>query len=111
MLQREKGSFHALIQDWKYNFTITFLNHAILSLKGQFSLKSKSSGSAIYSSRLFWGELLSFGDINCGALCLLSNIIKPDGTQRVELNASQNTIKKCIFQNHLVTQDNPQILL
>lgn len=43
-----------------------------------------------YPSRLFWCEVLSFGDV-----CLPSNIIEQDGTQFVVLEkAPKNTFEK-----------------
>ena len=58
----------------------------IWSLKGQFTPINKMhifpfTCSAIYPSRLFWRELLSFGDIDHnGAFRLLLNIWNPNGT-------------------------------
>lgn len=42
--------------------------------------------------RLFWNELLSFGDISCTDVRLLSNIIELDGASLVFLKASSSVI-------------------
>lgn len=53
-------------------------------LSGQFTPKSKTpiffllTCSAMYSSRLFWCELLSCVDISYRGVCLLSNIVELD---------------------------------
>lgn len=50
--------------------------------------------SAIYPSRLFWSELLSFGHRNA---CILSNTKELDVAQLVVLNAPKNTFEKLCF--------------
>ena len=46
--------------------------------------------SAIHSSRLFWCELPSFRDIGCRDVCLHSDIMELDGTQRVVVRAPKH---------------------
>lgn len=48
-----------------------------------------------YPSRLFWWESLSFGDISCHDVCLLSSIMKPERTLFV---VAKNTFWKCCIE-------------
>lgn len=63
----------------------TVPGHFVFLKKGQFTPKNQKyifyslTCSAIYSSRLFWGDF-SFGDISSRAFCLFLNIIELDWT-------------------------------
>ena len=62
--------------------------HAVLDLKGQFTLKSKiHTGSAVCI------QLNCFGDTDFRGVCLLLNIMELDGTQPVVLKAPKNTFE------------------
>lgn len=60
-------------------------------------------------SRLFWCELLSFGDIGHRDVCRLSKMMEVDSTFLVVLKALKNALKN--WNHDLVTKDNPQTLL
>ena len=62
---------------------------------------------AAYPPRLFW--VPSFVDTGLRYICLLSNIIKPDGTQLEALKAAQKKkIKNTFGKININTVDNPQ---
>ncbi|MDF4285660.1 hypothetical protein P3436_25565, partial [Vibrio parahaemolyticus] len=68
----------------------------VTELNGQFTPISKThfiplTWSAVYQSRLFWCELASGLDIGRRDVCLLSNIMKLEGTQLVVLKVPKNT--------------------
>lgn len=69
-------------------------------LKGQFTLKIPKrhifpfTCSTIYPSGLFWYKLPTFGDICYRDVCLLSDIMEPDGTRIVVLKVPKTYIWK-----------------
>lgn len=100
----------------KSNMATIQKNSDTPDLKGHFTPKSKLhifplTCSAIHSSKLFWCELPSVGDIGHKDVCLLSCIMEPDGIRLVVLKAPKKHINKystamCLYGNHdLVTQD------
>lgn len=50
--------------------------------------------SPIVPTRLFWCELLSFGDIICTDVCLPSSLMELDSTLHLVLKALKNTLVK-----------------
>lgn len=71
--------------------------------------------NAIYPSRLLQCELNEFGDIGCGDVCFLMNIIKLGNTDLVVLKASKHVVNSTLTspsRNHnQITQDNRQTSL
>lgn len=82
-----------------------FLSNKKVVLKGQFTPKIPKRQfpllAVLFISGLFWYKLPTSGEIGHVGVCLLSDIMEPDGTQQISLSRNHDT----------VTQHNPQTVL
>ena len=105
---------HVFLYRWQILVNMWKLSSLCINyeLKWKFTPKSKIpisplTCSAIYSSRLFWCGLSSFGDSDHRDFCLLSNIMEWNGA----LIVVHKEIHSNVSFHDPVTQNNPQALV
>lgn len=63
-----------------------------------------------YTSGLFWCEMLSLENLSCGEVCLISTILKLDGTSLTLLkNTELETQQPCLYLDLLTQYLNPYV--